>query len=645
MAKPITLDPTYQRDMMAQKPYPKPNGDSDVAKQRARIEHIAAKFQEYRSSEHFTRYEKKVKTIRRLINQDLPPEMKKSKFNIITGLMRGGRDNLRDFIQNAYDQDEIFNLAPMVSDPGAKQFIDELNEYQINFAQSIKYKNGIFRKSEWMIEQGWAITNTYYQARNGWKTKPIADPAAPGGIIWSQEQDSFLGRPVANIINPRNWAGSLDHHIDDQPMQIFLKRWTYSDVIRAMAMTDASPEKAPLYNLEALNKLKEDFIKKQTGGGKCEYIQDGPGDEVGQKGDNGKKAAETAYVDVYYYSGPVCDIRGHEGDDNRYFIECTDKLELRFRENQMDEDWAELVHFQSHSDKSSPFTMSILDPMINYEKVNSFLISLGLEGQVDSMTKYVQYFEDDYINPEIISNPRNLVNILRAKDSSSKPPQWIEPQRSASLDDLTKIFQVLDRWGQRVGTTDQEMGVLGDAQDKTATAANILMSAASKKNQAFSRRFSDGLGKEFKQMLLLDLMHSDMAKKATYSRDGKPIKLTAEHVTAFVSNTMVRVSDWITRDRNAEMQKIMNAMTVTKDILLALGSPDPAVRMARAYLKTSGLKDVNEMLPDPDKVDLTPTQPAALPIPGQGGPMNGPPMPPPMMEGAPADAMAEAPMV
>ncbi|MFK5282305.1 hypothetical protein ACI3PL_22375, partial [Lacticaseibacillus paracasei] len=66
----------------------------------------------------------------------------------------------------------------------------------------------------------------------------------------------------------------------------------------------------------------------------------------------------------------------------------------------MDEEFSELVHFQSHSDKSSPFSMSPLDPMINYEKVNSFLISLGLEGQVDSMTRYLQVYEDDFINPE-----------------------------------------------------------------------------------------------------------------------------------------------------------------------------------------------------------------------------------------------------
>jgi hypothetical protein len=565
---------------------------------------------DYRASEHFTKYEKKVRTIRRLINQEIPPELKKSKFNIITGLMRGGRDNLRDFFQNAYDQDEIFSLVPMVADPAKKQLVDELNEYQINFFQAIKYKKHALRLSEWMIEQGWAISHTYYDPRNGWATKPQADQSAPGGIRWTQEQDRFLGKPVGNIINPRNWAGSLVHHIDDQPYQIFVKRWYMSDVVRAMAMKDQNG--GNIYNVDALNKLKNDFIKKQTGGGKTEYIQDGAGDDVGTKGDNGKKSSDATYVDVLYYSGPVSDITGHEGDDNRYFIEATDKLELRFRENMMDEDWSELVHFQSHSDKSSPFTMSILDPMINYEKVNSFLISLGLEGQVDSMTKYVQYFEDNYINPEIISNPKNLVNILRSRESNSPPPAWIEPARSASMDDLTKVFQVLDRWGQRVGTTDQEMGVLGGTQDKTATAANILMTAASKKNQAFLRRFSDSLAQEGKQMLLLDLMYSDVRKKSLFSRDGNPIQLTPEHVTAFVSGTGFRVTDWITRDRGAEMQKIMNAMTVTKDILMGLGSPDPAVRMARAYLKTSGIKDVDELLPDPSKVDLTPPQPPPM---------------------------------
>ncbi|MEO7778522.1 MAG: hypothetical protein ABIY63_13400 [Fibrobacteria bacterium] len=638
-AGPKPIDPAYQRDMMQQQPYPKAQGDSDASKCRARIEYINARLMEYRASEHFQKYERKVKTIRRLINQELPPELRKSKFQIITGMMRGGRDNLRDFIENTFDAPEIFNFTPMVADPAKKQWIDDLNEYQINFANSIKYKNHVCRLSEWMIEQGWAVSHTYYKARNGWATKPQADPQAPGGIRWTQEQDRFLGKPVGDIVNPRNWAGSLDHHIDEQPFQIFIKRWSYSDVIRAQARKTVDGD--PIYNPEALNKLKLDFEKKHTNSGaKCEFIQDGAGDMPGTSGDANKRGQDSAYVDVLYYSGPVSDIRGHEQDDNRYFIEVTGQLELRFAENQMDEDWAELVHFQSHSDKSSPFTMAPLDPMINFEKVNSFLMGLGIEGQVDSMTRYLQYYEDDFLNPEIISNPKNLVNILRAKDSNTKPPQWVEAPRSASLDDLQKIFTVLDRWGQRIGTTDQEQGV-SQGPDRTLGETQILLQAATQKSQAFSRRFCTGLQQEFKQMVLLDLMHSDMAKKSTYARDGRAIKLGPEHVTAFVGNTMVQVTDWITRNRGLEMQKIMNAMTVTKDILMALGSPDPAVRMARNYLKASGLKDVDEMLPNPDKVDLTPPKPAAGPAPLPGAAaaaMSAPPPPEPI--GAPADASA-----
>lgn len=639
MAEVKPLDPTYQRDMMKQQPYAAPTDGKGEAKCRARIEHINAKLTDYRASDHFLKYERRARTVRRLINQDLPPELKQSKFQIITGMMRGGRDNLRDFIENTFDTDEIFNLVPMVADPSKKRWVDDLNEYQINFANAIRYKNHAFRVSEWMIEQGWAVTNTYYKARNGWATKPQADATAPGGIRWTQEQDRFLGKPVGDIINNRNWAGSLVHHIDDQPFQIIIKRWYYSDVIRAMKMTD--PDKKPLYNPDALNKLKSDFEKKQTNSGaRCEYIQDGAGDEVGARGDSAKKGSDSSYVDVLYYAGPVSDIPGHELDDNRYLIEVTGNLELRFAENMMDEDWTELHHFQSHSDKSSPFTMGPLDPMINYEKVNSFLLGLGLEGQVDAMTKYVQYYADDYLNPEVIANPRKLVNMLHAKDRNTPAPIWVEPQRSASLDDLQKIFNVLDRWGQRIGTTDQEQGVSQGA-DRTATETQILLRAASQKNQAFSRRLCASLQREFKQMLLLDLMHSDMTKKATFARNGQAIKLGAEHVTAFVSNTMVRVSDWITQDRNAEMQKIMNAMTVTKDILMALGSPDPAVRMARAYLKTSGIKDVDEMLPNPDKVDAN-RPPAVPPVPA-GGP-GAPPIPagPPEPIGD-VDAMAAAP--
>jgi hypothetical protein len=614
--KPVVkpLDPAYQRDMMQQKPYPSPQNEDDTQKQRARIEHINARVTDYRASEHFQRYERKVKTIRRLINQELPPELKKSKYQIITGMMRGGRDNLRDFIVNSFDTPEIFNLVPMVADPAKKKWIDELNEYQINFANSIKYKLHVQRLSEWMIEQGWAISHTYYKARNGWATKPQADPSAPGGIRWTQEQDRFLGKPVGEICNPRNWAGSLDHHIDDRPMDILVKRWSYSDVIRAMARKDQGGK--PIYNPEALQKLKTDFEKKQVNASaKCEYIQDGAGDVPGGRADSSKRGSDSAYVDVLYYCGPVSDIRGHEADENRYFIEVTGNLELRFSENQMDEDWSEVVHFQSHSDKSSPFTQAPLDSMVTFDKVNSFLMGLGIEGQVDAMTKYVLFAEDDYLNPEVISNPTRLVNMLRAKDSAtSKPPQWIEPQRSASLDDLQKIFNVLDRWGQRIGTTDQEQGV-SQGPDRTLGETQILLQAATQKSQAFIHRFCAGIQQEFKQMLLLDLMYSDVRKKSTYSRDGKSINLGPDHVLAFVTNTLVQVTDWITRNRGLELQRIMNAMTVTKDILAALGSPAPAVRMARAYLKISGVKDVDEILPEPETLDAGKTTPPPGPVP------------------------------
>lgn len=633
------MNPIYQRDMLAQKPYPDSQSDGDKAKCRDRIAYVNGKLTDYRASEDFKRFEKRIKTTRRLINQDLPKETKNSKFNIITGMMRGGKDNLRDFIRNTFDSDEIFNFTPMVADPAKKKWVDELNEYQINFANAIKYKQHVFRTSDWLIEQGWAVSHTYFKARNGWATKPQADASAPGGIRWTQEQDRLLGKPVGDLNNPRNWAGSLVHHVDDRPMDILVKRWALSDVVRAAARKGMDGK--PLYNPDALEKLKQEFINRQGGStARCEYIQDGPGDQVGSTTETSKQGTETTYVDVLYYSGPLCDVRGHEGDDNRYLLEVTHNLELRFQENTMDEDFSEVVHFQSHSDKSSPFTMGPLDPMINYEKVNSFLISLGLEGQVDAMTKYLQFNEDDYINPEVLSNPKNLVNILRAKDGQSPPPQWVEPQRSASLDDLQKIFNVLDKWGQRVGTTDQEQGV-SQGSDRTLGETQILLHAANQKNQAFSRRFCDALQQEYKQLILLDLMYSDVRKKSTYSRDGKPIKLGIEHVEAFVTNTMVGVSDWIARDRGQEMQKIMNAMTVTKDILLALGSPDPAIRMARRYLKVSGLKDVDEILAEPAVADANPVPPAQ---PAGGAPLPGIPAQPPEERGEPNDAMAAAPV-
>jgi hypothetical protein len=288
------------------------------------------------------------------------------------------------------------------------------------------------------------------------------------------------------------------------------------------------------------------------------------------------------------------------------------------------------------------------------------MVNYGIESVLNSMTKFIVIDEDSLLNPERLKNPIGVLNILY-KDASQNNQEFFEPiliggdQRSGSLDDMTKFTEILDRDRQRSGITDQEMGIQGNTEEKTATAAQILKQSSNKTKQATMRRFMiQGVLDEMRYIVLLAFSHYDEEQLAFIGDEDSEQILGLPHVQMWLTNGIITWRDAITRDKERDNLEMLEWAEFAFKFLQATPQGQPTeylVKLVRALGQNKNIPQdiIDATIPDVE----TPTTgnqppPEQLP-PGEELPPEQelpPPAPPeePPLEPAPLPAGATAPV-
>ncbi len=565
---------------------------------------------EFYGSQGFKNYKSRCETSKYLINQLWEKGKKVTKFGFRQGMFRAAFDNYRDSLHDIFDLDEWVYLTPQHGGAEAKRYCSELQDFMNNMLRQIGYKKMLYGRLDYIPDYGWSPAYGDFSYSEGYKLRP-GNKQTSSGISFESTWSTIGNKPVSRRLHPYAWFGPLDMG-SDFPYQGYMKRWYLQDVYAAEQKV--TEDKQPVYNPDAIKKLKASFAKQQID--KDKDYPENSGQDINDGDIKRDTTTKLPYVDVIYYKGSLSGCKGYYGDPAVYIYEGTNNLTLRLAEDQLGSLFDSMTHAKSHGYRSSPFSRSFLDGMRDHQRIGDLLLNLSIENQIDAMHRYWYVDEEALLDPNDFYNPRGQNTFLIAGDKSKRVPEMLGDNRSGSLQDLQLIQQFLDHDRQAVGQTDQELGL--DAQnsrgDNTATQAAILKSQGAKKIRATCKRISDdALLPEIRFLTMQGLLFFSPQQLMATSKDGKAIRLDNNHQRAFLENTDFRINDDVTRDRDSEALKYYNFYQSVFKLAPQLSSPEVLVKAVRDYGKRLGIDTVDEFIPEPTKPELTMGAPSAMP--------------------------------
>lgn len=571
---------------------------------------------DYYESQQFKNYKKRCETIKHLTNQLWENGKKTTKFGFRTAMSRATRDNYRDSLHDLFDLDEWVYLTPLSSDPMQEQYVSELEDFTNNLMRQIGYKRMWFRRLDYLPDYGWSPAYGEFKYGEGYQLRPNQNFQTNGGLPFDAAWATTLNKPVSNIIHPYAWFTSNLSSSWDFQGQGRIKRWYLCDVYAAEKKQ--TKDGKPIYNPKALKALKATLGKQQQE--RDQYAVESKGQDINDQDLKFDTTLRMPYVDVTYWHGSLGACRGHYDDPAVYLIECTKTMVLRMAEDPLGYQYEEMTHAKTHAFRSNPFSQSFLDATREHQRMTDLMLNLSIENQVDAMHRFWWLNEDDILDPNDLYNPRGLNTFILAAREGARPPERFGDTRSGALQDLDQILRMIDHDKQMASATDQEIG-LGNqnsgGDSSTATEASILKSASSKKIRATCKRISEeAMIPEIKYLVLQAMLYFTPDQLRTTSKDGQIIKLTPQHMQAFVNNTEFRANDRVTRDLDAEALKEYNFYMSGLKISQQLASPDVAIKMLRSMGRKLGIDSLDDVIPPPQIPEIGPGGPA---MPGQPG--------------------------
>jgi hypothetical protein len=628
--------------------------DTDEAKHRKIVEYVNARKKAYFDSPDYKAYIARVNSAKLLVNQDT--RNLDTRFKMRFGLMRAGYDNLVDSFDDLFDVDDLIICRP--DGKNTEQLAQDWQLYSNRLLRSIRYNDHLSDRFLYIPDYGWSVAHDSYRLNQGWQVKAQSKVSAIPNFEdfeFGMEMDTLMDQPLPEIVRPDQWFGSVTS-AREQPFQGTIKRWYLRDVYAAMEMKDAKGNN--LYNVQALQKLCDLMSKGHQDADEYARIREEMG-ELGKDVDKGEKD-RGPFVDVIRFYGPLNEISDSElaKDPNEYYVECTRSVLLRWQENPRDR-YTPFTHARSHRYRNNPFSRSYLDAMLPHQQFNDLLVCMGSESLVDNLSKHWAYWPEDMIDPDDFTNPKGL-NAFIELQGLGRLPQVVQAQRSGAFTDIKDLLVLFDRDRQRVGATDQEMGVQGGTQDKTATAARLLASATSKKVRSMIKRISrDAVLPQVRNLVMLSLVHGNPERRKFLAGD-REVRLTGEHLKwwmqAWVTESQIMINDTITRDRNEEAMKATTFFQYAQQMVGAnMIPPDSAVHILRYSAELSGIPQdiIDKALPPPLPVTTTTPDGKEVVLPSSAG-LPPPPMPQQMpigpaapvpMQGENANASMAAPII
>jgi hypothetical protein len=564
--------------------------------------------EEYYNSDLFKFFQERSEIIKYLINMVWRPKDKQSKFGIVGGIVNGAYTNFVDRFQNTIDQaDQLLVMAPTNRNKQNIQIVEQLEAFGNNVLTQCDYQEHLMTRMQWVAMYGWSPARDEWHFNEGWAAQPKAASVGPGGFDWQKHWDVLLNKPMPKEIHPMDWFGSPYHRIHKQPFEGCIERWYIRDIHQHKAKVRPSDGK-PLCNLDALQRIEDKLKRKESTHDENKAVDGKRGLEREEYGFHYNK--RQAYVDVLRWRGSLFDVA--PGDSNTYEIICTRNELIQITEQPVDV-FKDMSHMQSMPFLTNPLSMTLLDPIVPYARMSDLIRNYRIENVIDKMHRYYAVWADDIENLETLHNPRELNSFLYMQDQG-RLPRLVDDSRSGSYQDAKDLLQDLDSQRQIAGPTDTEMGAAGSGPDQTATKDRILMAASSKRIMgSLGRMMRHGFVPQAKNLTWLALTNYKPDQLRIMDRDDNWIPLNEQHYQAFWNGSLWRSSDTFTRNKWEDNQRATEFYLNAFKILSNIQDPSYAIKILRYLGKESGVKDIDENIPEPTPPEVTTQQPQVQP--------------------------------
>lgn len=590
--------------------------DTDASKHQKIVGFVNSIKDEFTSNSKVVDYFKDVEKLRRLVDQKWGQD-KTTRFGLRHSLMRATYDSYVDTFSDLFDVDDLITMEGDTKEEA--MFAKDMQLFTNRMLRSVKFQRHLNSRFLFLPIYGWSPAHDTYRINEGWATQANAKTVMPNlqQLQFTKKMDVLNDGAVPELLRPEHCFFGSMAPAWEQTTRGSVKRWYLSDVIAAEKKR--TKDGKPLYNPEALKKMRMMLAKgeKDADSMMKESAQDAATKDINFRDDK----ARGPFVDVIRFYGPLNEIPDHElaEDGNTYYIECTRNALLLWIENPADRHTM-YTDMRTHELYDSPLSRNLLEPSKGHQQFTDFLTNMSMESVVDNLTKHWAVWPEDMENPGDFYNPKGLNAFLRMQ-GQGRTPQIVQAQRSGAFADIKDILTMLDRDRQRGSASDQEMGAMGNTQDKTATAARILASAASKKTRAIIKRISnDAIVPQVQNLVMLTLVHSkpEMLK---FISGGKDIQITPEHVAWYLNGANVRVNNTVIMDRNEEAMKITSFFQGVGQMVGQLADPSAAVYIMRHAADIQGIPQhiIDKALPEPmpPQITTTPKVPPAQVMPAE----------------------------
>ena len=250
------------------------------------------------------------------------------------------------------------------------------------------------------------------------------------------------------------------------------------------------------------------------------------------------------------------------------------------------------------------YGLSVADAVMDLQRIQTALLRGSLDNQyLQNNGRYGVDVNNVNLDDMLDSRPGGIVRVEGAPSASIFPLT-----HPTSGQNVIPMMEYVERLAQkRTGVNEQTQGLDPNALNKTATGAQIMMSAAQQRIKFIARIFGEtGVKSLFLLVHKLTLTHGRQAEMVQIRGEWIPV----DPRQWVKRQDLVIQTDYGTGDRAEKMAFLMQALGLQKEALMINATtPKNIYNTLSKLTRVAGFKDASEFWTDPSTVPPKPPQP------------------------------------
>jgi len=240
------------------------------------------------------------------------------------------------------------------------------------------------------------------------------------------------------------------------------------------------------------------------------------------------------------------------------------------------------------------YGLSIADAVMDLQRIQTALLRGALDNQYLANNGRYAVSDDVNLDDMLDSRPGGIVRVMNGQAPSASIMPLTHPTAGTNV---IPMLDYVDKLGQkRTGVSEQTQGIDPNALNKTATGAQLLMTASQQRIKFIARIF----GESFRQLFLL--VHQ---LTLTHSRQAEIVRMRGQWVPVdprqwVKRNDMTVKTDFGTGDRAQQIATLTQVLSLQKEALqVGLTGPEQIYNTLVRMTHAAGYKDEAEFWIDP----------------------------------------------